>query len=79
MKKILLVLLMSSPAFAAKQDVTLHYVFKGQHLEVPVRAPSFAEAIEPGADQCWKFFSKTAANRDEKVSLVDVCANPRLK
>ena len=76
----LLVIFSTSLAFANKQTISLHFRFKDKHLEVPVRAPSFTDAIEPAADKCFKFYtSQYDLSRDEKEELVDICANPRKK
>jgi hypothetical protein len=82
MKKVLslLVVFSTSLAFADKQAVSMHFRFRDKHLEVPVRAPSFTDAIEPAADKCFKFYtSQFELSRDEKEELVDICANPRKK
>jgi hypothetical protein len=82
MKKMLFVLmgLTSTLAFADKQSMSLHFRYKDTHLEVPVRAPSFTEAIEPAAEKCFKFYTgQFKLSRSEKEDLVDICANPRRK
>lgn len=72
--------LLSLPAAAAKEEIKLHYRYHGKHLEVPVRAPNFVDAIEPGAEKCMQFFtSEERLTLDDKIQLIDVCANPRTK
>ncbi len=82
MKKMLFLLIgfTCTFAFADKQNIKLHFHYKDTHLEVPVRAPSFTDAIEPAADKCFKFYTgQFKLSRTEKEDLVDICANPRRK
>ena len=81
MKKLIFVALgfASSLAFADK-PISLHFHFRDTHLEVPIRAPSFTDAIEPAADKCFKFYTQQFhLSREEKEDLIDICANPRNK
>lgn len=82
MEKMLFIFMsiLTSVTFADTQSQRLHFHFRDTHLEVPVRAPSFTDAIEPAADKCFKFYtSQFKLNRTEKEDLVDICANPRRK
>ena len=59
-------------------EFKLHYRHAGDHLEVKLATSSYEAAIDSGADRCFEFFtSKKKMTKEEKIDLVDVCANPR--
>lgn len=59
----------------------LNYNYKGVVLTVMLEANDYIEAIDKGADKCMGFyftkFPVLGMTEDEKLELVDTCANPR--
>lgn len=62
----------------ATQKFDFKYSFEGEKLAVSQEAPDYYQALEKAAKSCFRHFkSKTKANHDKGIDLIDVCANPK--
>lgn len=78
MKSTFIMILISASAFADAGVQTLHYKFRGDEESITVKAPSFVDAIERGAQECMHHYTEEfGLSFEEQKDLVNVCANPR--
>jgi hypothetical protein len=86
MKKFIFIAVMalSCSSYAWKETTPLakEYVFKyklnGQILEVKRTAPSYEDAFQAAAQQCFNFYKGPGhVSENRGLDIIDVCANPR--
>ncbi len=76
-KIIIAIALLSSSAFSA-QKFDFKYSFEGEKLSISQEAPDYYAALTKAAKSCFSHFkSKTKANQQKGIDLIDICANPR--
>lgn len=72
----------SSFAWISKESSGKEYTFKyklsGQTLEIKKSAPSYEDAFDQAAQQCFSYFKgQGRVSEDRGLDIIDVCANPR--
>lgn len=60
-------------------EYTFKFRLKGELLEVHRRAATYEDAFAKAASDCASHFRKNypSLSEDQKLDIVDVCANPR--
>lgn len=76
--KILVVIALLGPSAFSAQKFDFKYSFEGEKLSISQEAPDYYAALTKAAKSCFSHFkSKTKANQQKGIDLIDICANPR--
>lgn len=63
---------------AAGKEYTFKYKLSGTTLEIKRTAPSYEDAYEQAAQQCFNYFKNgQRVSESRGLDIIDVCANPR--
>lgn len=62
----------------SKKDYVFKYKMAGNSLEIKRSAPSYEDAFEGAAQECFKYYKgQGRVSEDRGLDIIDVCANPR--